>query len=414
MATLPTPTLDLRAHPEDPIPHNLTFTRATTGYRRDPQGLLESMAAGELRHDYDPDTGEHLGWLLEGASTNICLQSEDLSTTWANTRSSDSSDATTAPDGATTADKLVEDATASNTHFISQTVTITANQTYTFSVFLKASERTEARVQFADGSTNGFYVDANLSAGTVGSVTVLGTGTATSAGIEAYPDSWYRVWATGKSAAASTSITPAIFLMSSGSTSYSGDGSSGAFAWGGQIELKAYPTSYISTTTTSATRNADALSISTSDFDFNATEGTIYASAVRQNPSVSGLENRTLWCLNDTTGNELHSIWVVNPNDAVAMYIVDGGALQANGGSVGTVSRGDPIRAAYAYKLNDLAISLNGETAVADTGATIPTVTQLEIGVWAASLYPMEGHIRQVTYYPYRISDANLKYMTEK
>jgi hypothetical protein len=54
-----------------------TFTRATTAYTRLSSGLWAQVASGQPRSFYDSD-GTYLGYLAEGARTNLCLQSNDF------------------------------------------------------------------------------------------------------------------------------------------------------------------------------------------------------------------------------------------------------------------------------------------------------------------------------------------------
>lgn len=60
----------------DGLPTGFTLTRATAvASYHNFAGIRANASAGELRHDYDPDTGEYLGWLIEPARTNYLLNS---------------------------------------------------------------------------------------------------------------------------------------------------------------------------------------------------------------------------------------------------------------------------------------------------------------------------------------------------
>jgi small nuclear ribonucleoprotein (snRNP)-like protein len=210
------------------------------------------------------------GYLAEGARTNLCLQSETFGTTWTPTGSTVSSDATTAPDGTTTADKIVEN-TATSLHGIYQSVTITIAPT-TWSVYLKAAERTWGVVNAYDGFSNLTFFD--LSNGVVGTNAVGNTAT-----IEALPNGWYRC--TVERTPAGTGGYFEIYTASADNTAtYLGDGASGIYVWGGQIETAAFASTYIPTTTAAVTRNADVLAYATAG-NFSDTAGTMYAEAAQ-------------------------------------------------------------------------------------------------------------------------------------
>jgi hypothetical protein len=166
--------------------------------------------------------------LLEKQSTNIMLYSEDLTqSNWTKANASITANNTTSPDGTQNADKVVED-TANSAHGIYQSATITSGVSWTWSGFFKAAGRTKFRLYAQSASTP--YVEFNLSNGTIISTSGSVTGS-----IESMGNGWYRCIAT-----ATTSGTTGYFNIAiadaSGNVSYTGDGTSGLFVWGAQLE----------------------------------------------------------------------------------------------------------------------------------------------------------------------------------
>jgi hypothetical protein len=134
--------------------------------------------------------------------------------------------ATTAPDGALTADKLVETAT-SNNHFVRRAgggvVTTIVGQTYVMSVYLKAAERSWASMSL-NGAARSWF---DLSTGALGTTDVLNT-THT---IEAVGNGWYKC--TIAQAAVGASFTPYVYVNTADAqATYVGDGTSGIYVWG--------------------------------------------------------------------------------------------------------------------------------------------------------------------------------------
>lgn len=150
---------------------------------------------------------------------------------WSKFQSSVTQDATTAPDGATTADKLVENA-VNNAHAVDSSSVTVVGTTFTFSVYLKAAERSFVRaecIQLAPSVVSRSAV-VNLSNGALTSVDPAITATATSVG-----NGWYRCVFTTTYASA-TSVRLTLAMGTSASTfSYLGDGTSGLFLWGAQL-----------------------------------------------------------------------------------------------------------------------------------------------------------------------------------
>lgn len=230
----------------------LSCSRASTGYAKTRAGALTSFANDTLRIT-------DLGLLVEDARTNIVTRSQELDhADWTKTHTSVTANAVSAPDGTSTADLVIPDATL-NFHFIQVTTTITVAATPSaITVYAKAGGYSWITL-----SRNGTSAVANfnLSTGVVGSV----SGTATSA-MEALANGWYRCI---MYFSATTGIPDNIYISintidvtgGGNSNNHTGDGTSGIYLWGAQYEQNSFESSYIPTTSAAATRAADAVTV---------------------------------------------------------------------------------------------------------------------------------------------------------
>lgn len=185
-----------------------------------------------------------LGWTDGG---NLLLYSEDLSQTWSNTRSTDTQSAGLGPFATADANSLNEDGTASNTHYIAQTFTAADNTVYTLSVYLKASNRTWARLDVLqrDGTVLSVYFD--LANG------IIGTAGAT-AHMESVGNGWHRCGITADLGSGGTSEACRIFVAEDdGDVTFSGLTQESILVWGAQLEAWFEPRYYVPTTSATAT-----------------------------------------------------------------------------------------------------------------------------------------------------------------
>lgn len=196
--------------------------------------------------------------LLEASTTNNWTFSEELdNAVWILLRATVSSNTVTAPDGAATGDKLVEDATASATHQFSRaTPTLVDDSENVVSFYARSQERRWLSIVTTpkDNSSASSFVD--VSNGTLGTVSSEHSIT-----IENLAASWFRVRLIWNAKTGATPPSVIIRLATDdGVDSYTGDGTSGLFIWGLQFETKEVPSSYVSTGGATATRLDDVFS----------------------------------------------------------------------------------------------------------------------------------------------------------
>ena len=253
---------------------------------------------------------------------------------------------------------------------------------------------------------NNVRADFTLSGvGTASAATVTGTATAPSAPtIQAVGNGWYRCTII-VALTAPTNITGIIYP---GNPSSQTTGSQ-TLVWGAQLEAGAFATSYIPTTTTALTRSADVASVNTLSPWFNASEGTIFC----QGFTPPGLANFPAIgpALSDGTAN----------NRMIAYVFTNGfyGGATTSGVSQGnttvnvTPTIGAQYRFATAYANNDTQSALNGTASTVDNTYTVPTVNQMRINTnGTASGNLPNSWIQRITYYPRRLTNAELQSLT--
>ena len=207
----------------------------------DRKDLVDATTGSNLVDFTRASSGTYVGsdGLIKTATTNLVLESEDFSTTWTATSLTFDTNSVVAPDGKTTADKIIETIDP-GVHQIGQG-TVTIGVSYVFSLYAKAGERDRLRLSGFGVEGQGFLTDYNLSAGTV-------TSAPSGSSITPVGNGWYRcslvVTATGTAG-------PIIRLGDqNGSFSYTGDGTSGIYLWGAQLEQSTTVGEYVKTTST--------------------------------------------------------------------------------------------------------------------------------------------------------------------
>jgi hypothetical protein len=335
--------------------------------------------------------------LVEPQRTNLLQRSEEFDNAyWTKTAATISANATTSADGNNNADKLIENS-ATASHLIERTQTgITSGTTYSLSIFAKKSERNFAVLGVFTGESKQIFV--NLTTGAVTST----AGTWVSTLVQELSNGWFRI--TGVFTAASTTIYPFFAISNNGtSLSYLGDGTSGIFIYGAQLEAGAYPTSYIPTTSASVTRNADVISKTGISSLIGQTEGTIFFEGNVLNYSQA---RRFIVLYQDA--NNYITLRITGGND-LQFLILSGGATSAN---ITTANIQGNIKIALAYKNNDFVAYLNGTQVGLDTSGNVPTTSDFYLGCDQSAINQMAGGIKAAALWKTRLSNAELTALT--
>ena len=362
------------------------------------------------RFDHDPETGESLGLLVEESRTNLLLQSEEFGA-WSSNAGTISPDSATSPNGAVTADKLIATNGGPNGQLF-QSLTITSGATVTGSVYVKAGgfDRIEL-VLLSNNNTTPYgraTFDPNTGTIAIGASTSNG-GTNAFASVANVGSGWYRCIVTVTYPAVTNAGIRLNILNSDASN---GDGVKGVFLWGAQLEAGSFPTSYIPTEGSTVTRAADVASITGSNFSswYRQEEGTVFASTVLSVPKKSTTFSAA-GSFNDGTINN-RMLAVVNSSASdnfYGMFAASAGTTQANANTAIADSVTN-ANLAIAYKVDSIGYSVDGQNAVVDTSASIPTVDRLEIG---NAISRLNGTIRRLTYWPQRLPDSTLQTITQ-
>jgi len=351
------------------------------------------MLANIPRIDYTSGFGK---LLLEPQRTNLVTYSENFNAaSWLIQNSSVTSNAAISPTGYMDADKLVEN-TSNSTHRVLTSAGLTISGSVSISLFAKKAERSWVFI----GNNNIVGAFFNLENGTIGT-----TGVGITPSIIDYGNGWYRCIITA-TAVANERI--AIYTATADNTySYTGDGTSGVYIYGAQIELGSYATSYIPTTSTAVTRVKDSASKTGISSLINSTEGVLFVEVAAladdgTSRSISIFQNVSNFIKfqYSTTSNRV---------DFVAF---SSGAVSCNITKVITNTT-DNNKFALKWKLNDFAFWINGVEVGTDTSGNAPIgMDKISFTNEGGVSNPFYGNCQSLMVFPSALSDTELATLT--
>lgn len=332
------------------------------------------------RIEYDA-SGNLLGLLVEESRTNQ-VQYSTPDSNWSTTTLGTgvtpvvTLNNETSPDGTTSAAKVVLDIGGGTTSsdrslFLVPSASVTATNSYAGSVWLK-------------GAVGGERVVMRHAGNATYSLFTLTT-------------SWARYDVT--ETAASSLATMAIGLKGNQS-----DATATIYVWGAQIEAGEFPTSFIKTSGSTASRSSDVASINVDQFGFNASEGSVVIES--QHFTTESSVSAAGFALDDGSSNnrmyyyQNKGQWIASVSGTTTVSIDDADPAESTA-----------TKAGVAYKENDFSSSIDGSLVGSDTSSAVPTVTTLHVGRSSAGT-ALNGHIKSLNYYPKRLSNAKLQELT--
>ena len=380
---------------------DFTVTRNTAARRFDSAGLVASVASGIPRLDYFTSGGVTgcPALLVEPAGTNICLQSEDFSTTWVagqqgtGVNAAITTNAAIAPDGNTTADLIVFNRGAGNTSndrsTLTQQPTVVSGTVYTQSVYLKAATSGDVGKQIGI---------RNVAQGAALVITLTAN--------------WVRY---SKTETAPSNSGFWQFINIGGSTA---DNTVSVHAWGAQLETGSVATSYIPTTAGTGSRSADAISVTGAvSGSIGQTAGTAYLEIV----AVSGTNSGRVLSLTESgapTNNRI-AFTIDASNHRLEVIVRSSGSITNGsiGSSAATLLVNGVNKIAYAYDgvAGSNALAINGSVVATNsqTLAFTQALSRVNVAILESDLtVATNQRIRAVALYTTRLTNTELATLT--
>jgi hypothetical protein len=393
------------------IPNNsdgdFDSTRMSSASRINKEGLIETMASGVPRINWDlsaegkPPACPSL--LTEDAETNLCPNSEDFTqANWTHTGIDANANVYTAPDGTFTANELTLN--ASGNRYAYDNVTLVSGDDAFLSCFAKAGVTGWFGLglyDFAGPTADEAIGTFDLINGVVGS-TSPSVNITPELFIEKYPNGWYKC-ILKINATSSGSWSARIYASVRNASGITGEIGDNAIVWGAQAEVNDYCSSYIKTGGGTTTRLADNISgaghsIPCDEFCLPSIEGILFAE-IRDHfddisPSVRSVS------LNDNSSNNFAFIGFNATSNQIWGKTQVGGATQSNLYYTPT-DRTEFQKIALFFKENQVELWVNGEKRDEDLVANsfpVDTITDCDFDSPMAS-YEFYGHCKDLRVY---------------
>ena len=387
------------------IDSRITFSRADATPLAtfvNSSGIVTTVATAQApRFDFHPTTLAAKGLLIESASTNPILYSQNFSqATWSKSNATATAP-TTAPDGTTTA-YLLTSTTAGGV--ISQTHAATGNATSTYSIYVKQGTAAYCDLYIFDAVAGATRLNVRFTFATK----VFTVTTGSNAVYQELPNGWLRISATCAALSTTNNIISYLYVgFAVAGTTY--------YGWGAQLEAGSFASSYIPTGAIAVTRAVDTAIIAAgSNFSSWYTGGTTGTFVANWYGSAATPTARSVIATNDQTTKHLHMYQTAS---ALTLRLADfpvATVTTANSLTAGALTKG-----AFSYASTATSLCLNGGTVATGTLAFTVAPTWLSIGgpstngtSITTTTVMLNNSIRTLKYFPTRLSDAQIQTLT--
>lgn len=369
---------------------NLTFARNCVATEINSDNILKSVAINTARFNYGVGvTCPSL--LLEPQSTNLITYPVTFSNAyWTKTGSSVvSGQSSPHVDYPTGAFKLLED-TSTGSHLIqSANVSVVDLEKNNSFFFVKANGRNRFLI------TGGARLDTNATFN-LNDLTTTGGGV-----ITALADDWYKISAIGTATGTGATNITLYMTNASGLVSYTGDGISGVYIFGSQLEQQASATSFIydgtEGGTTTRLQDLSYIPLAVTTWDFTTGDFTLVFDVdlkdLSNNPFIycKGLNNVDGWNIQiGSTGN-------------IVVSSSQSGAIQSSSTTSGVIITDILTKIVVTRRGVNVNIYKNGSD-ITNTSAThidpiSASARNMYIGNYDTTTLPINGLIKSVQVY---------------
>lgn len=381
----------------------LTFTRASSQTYFDSTGTLQTATTNVAAFDYDPSTLVPLGLSMWEARTNSIRNNTMVGAVAGTPGTVPTNWSVFSASGMAT--DVIGTGTSSGISYVDLRIHGTASATFYVFAMEAASN-----IAASSGQVWSESLYAAIVGGSLNNIVAVNTNVRQQGGAASTFDAAMSLTSSlirqptsvATLTASATYVIPAIYVQMTNGAAIDFTLRIGM----PQLELGAFATPVIATTTTAATRAAPVCSTTNLGW-YTQNIGTWVVAA--RSAIVSSGANQMMARTSDNSYNNQIAVSLSSTGFA-ALSTASGGVFDGLATAVAAITANTSFKAAGAFAANDLALSFNSAAVVTDSALTAPaSQTVFNVGSDHAGANHFNGWIASLTYYPLRLPNATLQ-----